>query len=88
VPHLSEDQRKKMVARLKSLAEETKVALRNVRRDAIREVEHAQKDKTGDVVVTEDDVKSAKSDVQDILKKHEQRVEETLKAKSEEILEV
>ncbi len=88
VPHLSEDQRKKMVARLKSLAEETKVSLRNVRRDAIREVEHAQKEKTGDVVVTEDDVKSAKSDIQDILKNHEQRVEEALKTKSAEILEV
>lgn len=88
VPHLSEDQRKKMVARLKSLAEDTKVSLRNVRRDVIKEVENAQKDKTGDVAVTEDDVKSAKSDIQDILKKHEAGVEETLHSKSTEILEI
>jgi len=88
VPHLSEEQRLKMVARLKSLAEDTKVSLRNVRRDTIRDVEHAQKDKTGDVVLTEDDVKSAKSDIQDILKKHEASVEETLSSKSTEILEV
>ncbi|MHC4380082.1 MAG: ribosome recycling factor [Planctomycetota bacterium] len=88
VPHLSEDQRKKMVARLKSLAEDTKVSLRNVRRDVIKEVEHAQKDKTGDVAVTEDDVKSAKSDIQDILKNHEAGVEATLDSKSTEILEI
>ena len=88
VPHLSEEQRLKMVARLKSLAEDTKVSLRNVRRDTIRDVEHAQKDKTGDVVLTEDDVKSAKSDIQDILKKHEASVEKTLSTKSTDILEI
>lgn len=88
VPHLSEDQRKKMVARLKSLAEDTKVSIRNVRRDVIKDVEHAQKDKTGDVAVTEDDVKSAKSDVQDILKDHESKVDEALTSKSTEIMEV
>jgi ribosome recycling factor len=88
VPHLSEDQRKKMVARLKSLAEDTKVAIRNVRRDVLKDVEHAQKDKTGDVAVTEDDVKSAKSDVQDILKEHESKVDEALTSKSTEIMEV
>lgn len=88
VPHLSEEQRNKMVGRLKSLAEDTKVSLRNVRRDAIRDVEHAQKDKTGDVAVTEDDVKSAKSDIQDILKSHESKVDETLGSKSTEILEI
>ena len=88
VPHLSEEQRLKMVTRLKSLAEDTKVSLRNVRRDTIRDIEHAQKDKTGDVVLTEDDVKSAKSDIQDILKKHEAIVEETLSSKSTEILEI
>jgi len=88
VPHLSEEQRLKMVARLKSLAEDTKVSLRNVRRDTIRDVEQAQKDKTGDVVLTEDDVKSAKSDIQDILKKHEAGVESALSSKSKEILEI
>jgi len=88
VPHLSEEQRLKMVARLKGLAEDTKVSLRNVRRDTIRDVEHEQKDKTGDVVLTEDDVKSAKSDIQDILKKHETTVEEALSSKSKDILEI
>jgi len=88
VPHLSEDQRKKMVARLKTLAEEAKVALRNIRRDAIKEVEKAQKDGDGTVAVTEDDVKSGKDDIQDLLKEHETRLEGLLQSKSEEILEI
>jgi ribosome recycling factor len=88
VPHLSEEQRQKMVSRLKSMAEETKVSMRNVRRDAIKDTEHAQKDKSRDVTVTEDDVKSAKSGIQDILKEHESKVDEALSAKSTEILEI
>lgn len=88
VPHLSEDQRNKMVAHLKTLAEDAKVAMRNIRRDAIKDVEKAQKDPAGDVAVTEDDVKSAKDDIQDLLKEHEARLEELLKSKTVEILEV
>jgi ribosome recycling factor len=88
VPHLSEDQRKKMVARVKQMAEEAKVALRNVRRDAIKEVETAHQEKDRDVAVTDDDVQSAKSDIQDVLKAHEAKVDEALEAKSAEILEV
>ncbi len=88
VPHLSEDQRNKMVSHLKTLAEDAKVAMRNIRRDAIKDVEKAQKDPAGDVAVTEDDVKSAKDDIQDLLKEHEARLEELLKSKTAEILEV
>lgn len=87
VPHLSEEQRNKMVSRLKTMSEDAKVAMRNIRRDFIKDVENAQKDKDGDVNLTEDDVKSAKSDIQDLLKKHESRLEEILKEKSAEILE-
>ena len=88
VPHLSEDQRKKMVGRVKSMAEETKVSLRNVRRDAIKEVDSAHLDKARDVAVTDDDVQSAKSDIQDILKDHEKKVDSGLESKSAEILDV
>ncbi|MHC4837835.1 MAG: ribosome recycling factor [Planctomycetota bacterium] len=88
VPHLSEDQRNKMVGRLKTLSEEAKVSMRNIRRDAIKDVERAQKEHSGDVAVTEDDVKSAKDDIQELLKDHESKVEELLKSKTAEILEV
>lgn len=88
VPHLSEDQRKKMVARVKSMAEDAKVSLRNVRRDALKEVEVAHNDKKRDVAVTEDDVQSAKSDIQEVLKAHEKTVDDGLASKSAEILDV
>jgi ribosome recycling factor len=87
VPHLSEDQRNKMVSRLKTMSEDAKVAMRNIRRDFIKDVETSEKDKDSDVNLTEDDVKSAKSNIQDLLKKHESRLEELLKEKSVEILE-
>ena len=88
VPHLSEDQRKKMVARVKQMAEETKVSLRNIRRDALKEVETAHQDKARDVAVTDDDVQSAKTDIQEVLKVHEAKVDEGLESKSAEIMEV
>ncbi|MFT7516595.1 MAG: ribosome recycling factor [Myxococcota bacterium] len=87
VPHLSEEQRIKMVSRLKTMSEDAKVSMRNIRRDFIKDVENAEKDNDGDVNLTEDDVKSAKSDIQDLLKKHETRLAEILKEKSAEILE-
>ncbi|HIA38677.1 MAG TPA: ribosome recycling factor [Planctomycetes bacterium] len=87
VPHLSEDQRNKMVSRLKTMSEDAKVAMRNIRRDFIKDVETSEKDKDSDVNLTEDDVKSAKSNIQDLLKKHESRLEELLKEKSADILE-
>ena len=46
IPPLSGEVRRKMVARTKELAEETKVAVRNIRRDANKQAEQEQKDKT------------------------------------------
>ncbi len=88
IPPLSEDQRKKLAGRVKSMAEETKVSMRNVRRDTLKEIEKASREKTGDVVVTEDDLAAAKISVQDLLKSHEGKVDDLLAAKSKEIMEV
>ncbi|MAW62064.1 MAG: ribosome recycling factor [Planctomycetes bacterium] len=88
VPALSEDQRKKMAGRVKQLGEDAKVSMRNVRRDAIKEMEQANKDKSGDVVVTDDDLKHGKDQVQDLLKAHEAKIDELAQAKSDEIMTV
>lgn len=88
IPPLSEDQRKKLAARVRSMAEEAKVALRNVRRDMIKHVETAAADKKHVPVVTEDDAKTAKEKVQDVLKLHEKKVDDAVTAKSKEIMEV
>ena len=52
IPPLSGEVRRKMVARTKELAEETKVAIRNIRRDANKQADQEQKDKT----ITEDEL--------------------------------
>ncbi len=88
VPMLSEEQRLKLVGRVKTVAEEAKISMRNVRRDVLKDVETAEKDKKRDVSVTQDDVKSAKSSVQDILKEHEDKLEVLVKDKSSDILDV
>ncbi len=84
VPMFSEEQRRKMVARVKEMAEETRVTLRNVRRDSIKTAEGAKKDSE----LTEDDLKSIKDDIQDILKENEKEIDELFESKSKEIMEV
>ncbi len=88
IPPLSEEQRKKLAARVRTMSEEAKVALRNVRRDMIKHVETAQADKKHVPVLTEDDAKTAKDKVQDVLKLHEKKVDDAVAAKSKEIMEV
>lgn len=87
IPPLSEDQRKKLVARVKSMAEESKVAIRNVRRDVLKHVESSVGDKKRQPVVTDDDAAFAKDKVQEILKNHEKLVDDAVASKSKEILE-
>jgi ribosome recycling factor len=80
IPMLSEDQRKKLVGRLKEISEQTKVALRNVRRDANKHLDDAKD-------LTDDDVTKAKDAVQALLKQSEGDVEKMLAAKTKEIME-
>jgi ribosome recycling factor len=88
IPALSQEQRQKLASRVKSLSEDARIAMRNVRRDIIREIEQEAKDKKRDVVLSEDDVKQGKSEVQDILKDHEKKIDDLSKNKSDEIMTV
>jgi ribosome recycling factor len=83
VPPMSGEQRKKMVTRIKKSEEEAKVACRNIRRDANKHFDQAEKTKQ----MTEDDRDSGKEDVQKLLKKYEERVGEMAEKKSKEIME-
>lgn len=82
IPALSGDVRKKMVARTKELAEEAKVALRNIRRDANKAIEQAEKDK----LIGEDERESWKEEVQDLLKKREAEIDAAARAKEAEVM--
>src|SRR5437588_4978956 len=72
VPPMSGEQRKKMVARIKKSEEEAKVACRNIRRDSNKHIDQAEKDKE----LTEDQRDSAKEEVQGLLKKFEEKIDE------------
>lgn len=83
VPSLSGDQRKKLVARVKDLAEETRVSIRNVRRDANKNVDAEEKAKT----ITEDERDQIKEQVQELTKTYEAKANELAEKKTAEIME-
>lgn len=83
VPSLSGDQRKKLVARIKDLAEEARVAIRNIRRDANKQADNATKDK----LMTEDERDQTKEDIQELTKKLEAKVNELAEKKTAEVME-
>jgi ribosome recycling factor len=83
VPPMSGEQRQKMVTRIKKLAEEAKIAIRNVRRDANKNFDLAEKAKE----MTEDERDKGKEEVQALTKKFEERVTEMAEKKSTEVME-
>ena len=83
VPPLSTERRKQLVARVKELAEEARVSIRNVRRDANRHADTALKDKT----MSEDQAATLKDDIQELTKKYEGNVNDQAKAKESEVME-
>jgi ribosome recycling factor len=83
VPALSSEVRQKMVGRIRELAEEAKVAVRNIRRDGNKAAEQAEKAKT----ISEDVRDDVKSEIQDLTKKHETQATDLAKAREEEVLD-
>lgn len=81
IPALTEDTRKEYVKQVKQIAEDCKIVLRNVRQDANNDIKKMED-------VTEDDKKDMTSDVQDLINKYNKKVDELLKEKEEELLQV
>ena len=84
IPPLTEERRKEYVKIVKKFGEDSKVALRNVRRDANEHLKKEEKDKK----MTEDDRKRFEDEVQKITDKHISKIEEIIKHKEKEIMEV
>ncbi|HEX8960013.1 MAG TPA: ribosome recycling factor [Geobacteraceae bacterium] len=84
LPPLTEERRKEIVKQLRKMAEDAKVALRNIRRDCIDELKRLEKDKK----ITEDDLKRAEKEVQDITNGHVLKIDEVLAHKEKEVMEV
>ena len=82
IPPLSEERRKQLAGQAKQLGEQTKVSIRNIRRDANKHLEKEQKDK----IITEDDLEKGKKQIDDITKEYTDKVDLTVKNKSDEIM--
>ncbi|MDR1002278.1 MAG: ribosome recycling factor [Oscillospiraceae bacterium] len=83
-PPLTEDRRKEIVKDIKKMAEESKVAIRSIRRDAIDKLKAMKKDST----ITEDDLKQAEKKMQDLTDKFSKEIDSASSAKESEIMEI
>jgi len=83
IPPLTEERRKEVVKSVHRIAEDGKIAVRNIRRDANDEVKKAEKDKS----VSEDDAHHHLNDIQKLTDKYTEQIDELVKQKEKDILE-
>ena len=84
LPPLTEERRKDIVKGLKKRAEDDKIAIRNIRRDAIDKLKKLEKEKA----ITEDELKKLEKEVQEVTKSFELKMDEAVSHKEKEVLEV
>ena len=84
IPQLTEERRKEFVKKLHAVAEDHRVGLRNVRRDANDQLKKLMKDKA----ISEDDERRALDEVQKLTDSYMQKLEQAVKTKEKDILEV
>lgn len=80
IPALTEETRRDYVKQAKGIAEDCRIALRNVRQDANNEIKKSE--------MPEDEKKAGNDDVQDLITKYNHKVDETLKIKENELMSV
>lgn len=80
IPELTEERRKELVKQVKALAEETKVTIRNIRREGLEDVEKLE--------LPEDQEKGMEKDIQEMVNDYNKKVEAKLKEKEQELLTV
>ncbi len=84
IPPLNEERRKELVKLVRKFGEESKIAVRNIRRDANDHLKKEQKDKK----LSEDQMHDAEGEVQKLTDEHIKLIDDTLKHKEKEIMEV
>ncbi len=84
LPALTEERRKDMTRVVRSEAEGGRIAIRNIRRDALHDVKELLKEK----MIGEDDEHRAEGEIQDITDKHVAEVDQVLAAKESELMEI
>lgn len=84
IPQLTEERRKELTKVVKNFGEEAKVAIRNLRRETIEDLKKAEK--AGEM--TEDDLKGELDDVEKLIEKAIKSIDEIIKEKDKELMEV
>lgn len=80
IPPLTEDTRKEFVKQAKTITEDAKIHLRNIRQDANNEIKKLE--------ISEDDIKDCQEEVQELINKYNKIVDEKFKIKEQELLTV
>ena len=80
IPALTEDTRKDYVKQAKTIAEDCKIALRNIRQDANNNIKKLE--------IPEDDIKSGNEEVQKLIEKFNKTVDEKFKVKENELMSI
>ena len=80
IPPLTEETRREYVKQVKAISEECKIAWRNIRQDGNNDIKKLE--------LPEDDIKSASEEVQELINKYNKIVDEKLKVKEEELMQV
>lgn len=84
IPELTEDRRKQFIKRARGMAEESRVSVRNIRRDEMRDLQELKK--MGEI--SEDDERRAEDELQQMTGSYVKRIDEALIDKEAELLEV
>lgn len=84
IPPLTEERRQQLVKVVKKQGEETKIGIRNIRRESISDAKDLEKGKD----ITEDDLRKAQEEIQKITDRFTDKVDEMVEKKEKEILEV
>lgn len=84
IPQLTEERRKELVKSVKKIAEEFRVAVRNVRRDAIETLKKQKKDKE----ISEDELFKYQDEAQTVTDTHIKQIDEATANKEKEVMEV
>lgn len=83
-PPLTEERRKEMVKQVKRMGEDTKIAVRNVRREANESLKKLEKDKE----ISEDDLKRGEKEVQEVTDDFVARVDQVIAEKEKDLMEI
>jgi len=84
LPALTEERRKDMIRLVRNEAEGGRIAIRNIRRDALHDVKELLKEK----MIGEDDERRAEGEIQNITDKHVGQIDEVLASKESELMEI